>query len=198
MSGTRRMLRHSVGFGCVRSRMAFAPMPWPATSLGVGSGCAARSGYGRGGNRRWPGGCFRANLGLRAVATHPVAARRPRLPLLPPNPRGGRGRSNSPAQSARHRSWNRRGEPVSVLTSGCARLSVGASPRAAPALPLHSLEPGLCAGGRTVAVIGTPLSKAYPAENAASQERIWREHLLLTLFVKARPCSGRTFRSEIG
>ena len=50
----------------------------------------------------------------------------------------------------------------------------------------------------TVAVIGTRLSKAYPAENAASQERIWREHLLLTLFVKARPCSGRTFRSEIG
>jgi hypothetical protein len=69
-----------------------------------------------------------------------------------------------------------------VLTFGCARLSVGASPRAAPALPLHSLEPGLCAGGRTVAVIGTPLSKAYPAEHAASQERIWREHLLLTPF----------------
>ena len=66
--------------------MAFAPMPWPATSLGVGSGCAARSGYGRGGNRRWPGGCFRANLGLRAVATHPVAARRPRLPFYPPIP----------------------------------------------------------------------------------------------------------------
>jgi DNA processing protein len=37
-------------------------------------------------------------------------------------------------------------------------------------------------GGRTVAVIGTPLSKAYPAENAALQERIWREHLLLTPF----------------
>jgi hypothetical protein len=48
------------------------------------------------------GGCFRANLGLRAVATHPVAARRPRLSFLPPNPRGGRGRSNSAAQSARH------------------------------------------------------------------------------------------------
>jgi DNA processing protein len=37
-------------------------------------------------------------------------------------------------------------------------------------------------GGRTAAVIGTPLSKAYPAENAALQETIWREHLLLTPF----------------
>jgi DNA processing protein len=37
-------------------------------------------------------------------------------------------------------------------------------------------------GGRTVAVIGTPLSKAYPAENADLQEKIWREHLLLTPF----------------
>jgi DNA processing protein len=37
-------------------------------------------------------------------------------------------------------------------------------------------------GGRTVAVIGTPLEKAYPTENAELQERIWREHLLLTPF----------------
>jgi hypothetical protein len=35
-------------------------------------------------NQRWPGGCFRANLGLRAVATHPVAARGPRLPFSTP------------------------------------------------------------------------------------------------------------------
>jgi hypothetical protein len=84
--------------------MAFAPMPWPATSLNVGvdvlpvpvAALRARR------NRRWPGGCFHANLRLRAVATHPVAARRPRLPFLPPNPRGGRGRSELPAQSARH------------------------------------------------------------------------------------------------
>ena len=35
-------------------------------------------------------------------------------------------------------------------------------------------------GGRTIAVIGTPLDKAYPAENAALQQRIAREHLLVT------------------
>jgi DNA protecting protein DprA len=37
-------------------------------------------------------------------------------------------------------------------------------------------------GGRTAAVIGTPLDKAYPAENAALQQRIYREHLLLSPF----------------
>lgn len=37
-------------------------------------------------------------------------------------------------------------------------------------------------GGRTAAVIGTPLDKAYPAENAELQNTIWREHLLMSPF----------------
>jgi DNA processing protein len=37
-------------------------------------------------------------------------------------------------------------------------------------------------GGRTIAVIGTPLDKAYPAENAALQESIYKEHLLISPF----------------
>jgi DNA processing protein len=37
-------------------------------------------------------------------------------------------------------------------------------------------------GGRTVAVVGTPLERAYPAEHAALQERIYCEHLLLSPF----------------
>jgi DNA protecting protein DprA len=36
--------------------------------------------------------------------------------------------------------------------------------------------------GQTVAVIGTSLTKAYPAENARLQEQIWRNHLLITPF----------------
>lgn len=36
------------------------------------------------------------------------------------------------------------------------------------------------AGGRTIAVIGTPLSCAYPAENAVLQRRIADEHLLIS------------------
>ena len=42
-------------------------------------------------------------------------------------------------------------------------------------------------GGRTVAVIGTPLDKAYPAEHAQLQETIYREHLLLTPFRTGEP-----------
>lgn len=38
------------------------------------------------------------------------------------------------------------------------------------------------AGGRTVAVIGTPLDRAYPASNAKLQELIYREHLLVSQF----------------
>jgi DNA protecting protein DprA len=47
-------------------------------------------------------------------------------------------------------------------------------------------------GGRTVAVIGTPLSQASPAENAPLQEQIWREHLLISPFPEGRP----VFRSN--
>jgi DNA processing protein len=37
-------------------------------------------------------------------------------------------------------------------------------------------------GGRTVAVIGTPLDKAYPAVNGPLQETIYSQHLLLSQF----------------
>jgi DNA processing protein len=47
-------------------------------------------------------------------------------------------------------------------------------------------------GGRTIAVIGTPLTKAYPSENAALQERIYREHLIISPFAPGE----RTFRSS--
>jgi DNA processing protein len=43
-------------------------------------------------------------------------------------------------------------------------------------------EAALEHGGRTVAVVGTPLERAYPAENAALQERIYREHLVISPF----------------
>jgi DNA processing protein len=36
--------------------------------------------------------------------------------------------------------------------------------------------------GKTIAVIGTPLDKASPSENAPLQERIYREHLLISQF----------------
>lgn len=47
-------------------------------------------------------------------------------------------------------------------------------------------------GGRVIAVIGTPLDKAYPAENAQLQETIWRRHLLVSPFRQDEP----VFRSN--
>ena len=41
-------------------------------------------------------------------------------------------------------------------------------------------ETAIAAGGKTVAVIGTPLSVTYPKENAALQHRIATEHLLIS------------------
>jgi DNA processing protein len=37
-------------------------------------------------------------------------------------------------------------------------------------------------GGRTIAVIGTPLDKVYPEKHAPLQELIYREHLLVSAF----------------
>jgi DNA processing protein len=39
-------------------------------------------------------------------------------------------------------------------------------------------------GGQTIAVIGTPLSKASPVQNGPLQEAIWREHLLISPFAE--------------
>jgi DNA processing protein len=58
-----------------------------------------------------------------------------------------------------------------VVMSGLARGIDGAAHRSA-----------IEHGGRTAAVIGTPLTKASPAENAKLQEEIWRRHLLISPF----------------
>jgi DNA processing protein len=48
------------------------------------------------------------------------------------------------------------------------------------------------AGGRTIAVIGTPINRVYPAENKRLQEKIYREHLLVSQF----PAHTRVFPSN--
>jgi DNA processing protein len=56
-----------------------------------------------------------------------------------------------------------------------------------------ALTSAIESGGSTVAVIGTPLDKAYPAENARLQENIYEEHLLLTPF----RVGERTFKGNL-
>jgi DNA processing protein len=46
----------------------------------------------------------------------------------------------------------------------------------------EALRSAIHVGGRVVAVIGTPLDKAYPAENKRLQEEIYHEHLLISQF----------------
>lgn len=46
--------------------------------------------------------------------------------------------------------------------------------------------------GKTIAVIGTPLEKAYPIENAQLQQDIYQEHLLISQFHPGQ----RTFPSD--
>jgi DNA processing protein len=49
-------------------------------------------------------------------------------------------------------------------------------------------------GGRTIAVLGTPLTQSYPRENAALQQRIGTDHLLLiSQFAAGVPVQRRNF-----
>ncbi len=58
-----------------------------------------------------------------------------------------------------------------VVTSGLAR-----------GVDFEAHRGAIDAGGRTMAVIGTPIDKAYPAEHADLQMEIYRSHLLVSPF----------------
>lgn len=55
-----------------------------------------------------------------------------------------------------------------------------------------ALTSAISNGGRVAAVIGTPLDKAYPAENGQLQQQIYAHHLLMTPF----KVGDRVFRSN--
>jgi DNA processing protein len=46
----------------------------------------------------------------------------------------------------------------------------------------EALTAAIAANGKTVGVIGTPINRAYPAENKRLQETLYREHLLISQF----------------
>ena len=49
------------------------------------------------------------------------------------------------------------------------------------------------AGGQTIAVLGTPLDRTYPAENAWLQAEIMKEHLAVSQFPPGRPVEKGNF-----
>lgn len=57
----------------------------------------------------------------------------------------------------------------------------------------ESLTSAIEAGGKVVAVIGTPIDKAYPAENKKLQERIYTDHLLISQFASGEPVYPANF-----
>lgn len=56
-----------------------------------------------------------------------------------------------------------------------------------------ALTGAMRASGRVAAVIGTPLTKAYPAENTGLQEEIYRSHLLISPFDDNEPVFKSNF-----
>lgn len=48
-------------------------------------------------------------------------------------------------------------------------------------------------GGNTIAVIGTPLDKYYPKENRELQDKIAKEHLLISQFPESYPITPKNF-----
>lgn len=54
-------------------------------------------------------------------------------------------------------------------------------------------EAALAVGGRSIAVIGTPLDVTYPKQNAALQARLASEHLVITQFPSGRPTRPSDF-----
>lgn len=54
-------------------------------------------------------------------------------------------------------------------------------------------EAAMEAGGRTLAVLGTPLDRAYPEENKPLQERIARDHLVVSQFPPGSPVTQKSF-----
>lgn len=56
----------------------------------------------------------------------------------------------------------------------------------------QALGSAISNGGDVIAVIGTPIDKAYPAANAPLQEKIYRDHLLISQF----EIGERTFPSS--
>jgi DNA processing protein len=48
-------------------------------------------------------------------------------------------------------------------------------------------------GGRTIAVLGTPLDQVYPKENRSLQDRLMREHLVISQYAPGSPTRPSNF-----
>lgn len=93
---------------------------------------------------------------------------------------GSRDASDAGLRRAAKLAWTLAQEGV-VVVSGLAR-----------GVDKAAHDAAIAAGGRTIAVLGTSIDKAYPPQNALLQELIAREHLLVSQF----PCGHKTYKSD--
>jgi DNA processing protein len=77
--------------------------------------------------------------------------------------------------------------------SGLARARVVVVSGLAKGIDTTAHNAAMDRGGRTIAVLGTPLNRHYPAENAALQDRIAREHLIVSQFPVGYPVTPKNF-----
>jgi DNA processing protein len=71
---------------------------------------------------------------------------------------------------------------ASQLARDCARAGVVVVSGLAEGIDYAAHTAAIEHGGKTIAVIGTPIDKVYPAKHAVLQRKIYREHLLLSPF----------------
>ena len=82
---------------------------------------------------------------------------------------------------------------ASLIAKGLAERGVTVVSGLAAGIDTAAHTAALHAGGRTVAVIGTGLRKAYPAQNGGLQEEIARSHLVLSQFWPDAPPTKTSF-----
>jgi DNA processing protein len=68
------------------------------------------------------------------------------------------------------------------LARDCARAGIVVVSGLAEGIDYEAHTAAIDHGGKTIAVVGTPLDKVYPAKHAALQHAIYRDHLLLSPF----------------
>ena len=87
-----------------------------------------------------------------------------------------------------------RGVPqVGDLAAGLAARGVPVISGLAAGIDTAAHTTALAAGGRAVAVIGTGIDRAYPAQNAALQEEIATKGLLISQFLPGAPPTKTSF-----
>ena len=80
-----------------------------------------------------------------------------------------------------------------VLSSALARHGITVVSGLAAGIDRAAHEAAIDASGHTIAVLGTPLDSFYPKENQDLQERIGREHLLVSQFPIGYPTTPKNF-----